>query len=191
MPAPRMLTHNGITQSTTAWAKAIGLNRTTLERRLNRERLALPEALSRPLNTTQRGTAYGDGCIRPDGYRVISRDGKPVMEHVAIAEKAIGKPLPPRAEVHHVDLDRANNAPTNLVVCPDHAYHALLHIRQAAMDATGDPNQRQCKVCHRYSPTSEMAARGGGARFVHLPCEREIRNRNRAKRKEKVCQVQL
>lgn len=184
MPAPKMLTHNGITQSMSAWARSIGIKRATLERRLNRDGCSLDDALTRPLNTTKRGTKFGDGCVRKDGYRVMFRNGKPVMEHVEIAEKALGRPLPRMAEVHHIDLNRANNTPKNLVICPDHKYHELLHLRQEAIDSTGDPNQRKCKFCKTYSPISDMAPRYGGSIFVHLVCERAARNINRAKRKE-------
>jgi hypothetical protein len=55
------------------------------------------------------------------------------MEHVLIVEQALGKLLPPKAVVHHFDLDPTNNTPTNLVVCPDQAYHFLLHRRQRAL----------------------------------------------------------
>jgi len=44
-----------------------------------------------------------------------------------IAEKALGHPLPPKAEIHHVDGDPLNNEPSNLVICEDRAYHLLLH----------------------------------------------------------------
>lgn len=68
--------------------------------------------------------------------------------HVAVAEKALGKKLPKKAIVHHVDGNPLNNKPTNLVVCPSQAYHLLLHARQRIMDAGGDPNtQKVCKSC--------------------------------------------
>jgi hypothetical protein len=71
---------------------------------------------------------YGTGSIL-DGYIYIQKDGKKKMAHVLVAEKALGKPLPKGAVVHHVDLDKANNDPKNLVVCPSQAYHLLLHKR--------------------------------------------------------------
>lgn len=49
------------------------------------------------------------------------------MQHVLIAERALGKRLPKGSVVHHVNGDPADNTPTNLVVCPDQDYHLLLH----------------------------------------------------------------
>lgn len=58
------------------------------------------------------------------------------FEHVIMAEKALGKPLPEGALVHHVDQDGTNNntkSPWNLIVCPDQKYHLMLHARARAL----------------------------------------------------------
>lgn len=130
---------------------------------------------------------------KQDGYRVLSR-GKSavVLEHVAVAERALGRPLPPGVQVHHVDENKSNNGPGNLVICPDQAYHELLHIRQAAMDATGDPDKRKCKFCKEYDDVANMRPRSTerpNPSYVHLSCECASRNARRAK--EKQCQPQL
>ena len=78
-----------------------------------------------------------------------TRSGGVIYEHTLKAEKAIGRPLPPKAEVHHVDGDGYNNANTNLVICQDHAYHWLLHARARTLRAGGDPNTQQlCEGCN-------------------------------------------
>jgi HNH endonuclease len=56
-----------------------------------------------------------------------------VMEHTLVAERALGHYLPTGAVVHHVDGNKWNNTPTNLVICQDQAYHVLLHKRQRAL----------------------------------------------------------
>ena len=66
------------------------------------------------------------------GYRGL--DGRR-LEHRAVAERVLGKPLPPGAEIHHVNESKLDNRPENLVICQDHAYHALLHSRLAALRA--------------------------------------------------------
>src|SRR6185369_5011811 len=69
-------------------------------------------------------------------YRFINDgNGSGKLVHQAIVEKVLGRSLPFGVEIHHVDGDGHNNANSNLVVCPDHAYHALLHLRTRALEA--------------------------------------------------------
>lgn len=103
-------------------------------------------------------------------YRQVNIAGRVVTEHILLAEKAIGKPLPPGAEVHHVDCNGWNNSPGNLVICPDHSYHALLHRRQRALDACGDANFLKCHLCKQYGPAEEMYIRKDGKGQWHRTC---------------------
>jgi len=73
--------------------------------------------------------ANGTGCITDQGYIHIQNNWQKKMQHVLVAEKALGKSLPKGAVVHHVDEDKQNNDPRNLVICPNQAYHNLLHKR--------------------------------------------------------------
>ena len=56
-----------------------------------------------------------------------------VREHIFVAEKILGKPLPPKAVVHHINEDKTDNRPENLVICQDRTYHFLLHRRKKAL----------------------------------------------------------
>lgn len=87
-------------------------------------------------STHKHGRTYlvlapdGTGYVNRDGYREFCIDGRKVTEHVLRAEKALGKRLPPKAVVHHMNGNKLDNfTPFNLVVCPDQAYHLLLHKR--------------------------------------------------------------
>lgn len=75
----------------------------------------------------------GSGNISANGYVDLHIDGRRVYEHVLVAERALGKTLPRGAKVHHVNGIRSDNRPENLVICPNEAYHKLLHKRMRKM----------------------------------------------------------
>ncbi len=85
-------------------------------------------------------------------YRKTYDDfGNRINLHQKIVEDIIGKKLPKGAEIHHVDGDKHNNLPENLVVCPDRKYHHLLHARQRVLDAGYNPNlHKLCTDCKEY-----------------------------------------
>jgi len=70
------------------------------------------------------------------GYPRKSTNGEMVLAHRLRAERALGRPLPPGAVVHHADGSRSPDAP--LVICQDQAYHLLLHRRMRVKAAGGD-----------------------------------------------------
>lgn len=51
------------------------------------------------------------------------------LEHILVAEKALGKRLPKDAIVHHVDENQRNNSNSNLAIFPDRGYHKAIHSR--------------------------------------------------------------
>jgi hypothetical protein len=80
--------------------------------------------------------------------------------HILRAEKALGRALPHGVEVHHADGSKAADAP--LVICPDRAYHRLLHVRMRIQAAGGDPNtQRVCSTCKQLTLIDDMAKHKG------------------------------
>lgn len=123
----------------------------------------------------------------PDWYvRRSTRKGA-VLEHVLVAEKALGKPLPAGAEVHHVDENKRNNSNSNLVVCQDHGYHFLLHVRARVVRAGGNPNtQRICCTCHLLKLFAEFnrssASKSGGLHGACRECQRVYWQEWRARR---------
>lgn len=79
--------------------------------------------------------APGEGTINRAGYRVLTVEGQRVYEHIALAEEALGKPLPKGAIVHHMNNKPWDNfTPFNLVICPNQDYHLLLHRRAKELD---------------------------------------------------------
>lgn len=91
--------------------------------------------------------------INRRGYVRVRVNGESKQEHAVVAERALGKPLPMRAVVHHVNENRRNNANSNLVICQDDTYHKLLHARARVVRAGGNPNTEAiCTNCKTVKP---------------------------------------
>jgi len=88
-----------------------------------------------------------------------------------IAEKALGKPLPPGCEVHHINRDRATNAKPILVICQDKDYHTFIEARgrkagiKPPVDACGKAWPRLSKKAsakfNRYQRERRLAIKNG------------------------------
>lgn len=126
---------------------------------------------------------YGPICSVPDcgkseyakGYcllhwRRFHKYGDPtstytpeITAHRTIAKHALGKPLPEGAEVHHLDGNETNNDPSNLIICPNHAYHMLLERRGRAYRTCGHADWLKCKFCKEYDDSKNL----------HIPISRK------------------
>lgn len=102
-----------------------------------------------------------------------------VLEHIVIVEDVLGKPLPPKAEVHHVNGIKSDNRNTNLVVCEDHAYHFLLERRARAYDETGHAHWLRCPFCKTYDDPDQLYITPGGRAAYHMECRRSYDARRR------------
>lgn len=71
------------------------------------------------------------GCERATVSRYPQRHdpktGKTHYCHRAVAECHLGCPLEPSEVVHHVDEDRQDDHPDNLMVLPSQRAHVVLH----------------------------------------------------------------
>lgn len=133
-------------------------------------------------NTSISRRKNGTGNINKGGYLDIRVDGKRIYEHVHVAEKALGKPLPNGAKVHHVNEIRSDNKNNNLVICPNEAYHRLLHVRMKALAKCGNANWRKCWLCQNYDDPKNLRVRKNGKQAEHVECARKYNNQRHQNR---------
>ena len=115
--------------------------------------------------------------IAGGGYVVVYCPGHPrqdksghVLEHVLVAERALGHALPTGAEVHHVNGCPTDNRPSNLVICPDHAYHMVIHRRARALAACGHAGWYRCRYCRRWDDPRSLSVAARPSHSYHPIC---------------------
>lgn len=95
---------------------------------------------AKPLRASGAPTGYDILTDRAMGNKSISKQGYVVVhtgrksrqyEHILVAERALGRPLDKGMVVHHINCDRADNRPENLLICSI-GYHLQLHARMRA-----------------------------------------------------------
>uniref|UniRef100_A0A6H1ZFS4 Putative HNH endonuclease n=1 Tax=viral metagenome TaxID=1070528 RepID=A0A6H1ZFS4_9ZZZZ len=114
--------------------------------------------------------------VLKDGYIIERNPTHPrsekngyVKTHIISAERAMGKPLPANAVIHHPFGKKLNN--TKLVICEDQKYHLLLHLREKAYMASGHASWRKCWVCKKYDSPSNLYIKGSHTH--HRECHSE------------------
>lgn len=75
----------------------------------------------------KRGNTKYVGVYSPKHPRA---SGQYVFEHILVAEKINGGPLPNGAVVHHVDGNGQNNDENNIQIMKNQSEHARLHAKQ-------------------------------------------------------------
>lgn len=104
------------------------------------------------------------------GYEVIK--GTNIYVHRALAEQALGRKLKDTEQVHHVDYNKGNNSRSNLVICPDKKYHALLHYRTDCINAGFNPDTHaKCSMCKTYAPRELFAKNKNKPHGLHNLCK--------------------
>lgn len=99
-------------------------------RRIAEDKRPPSERKLRPVRTRQqwKESTIGNRSISSHGYVRINIGGRRQYEHILIAEKVLGRALKKDERVHHINCDRSDNRPENLLICT-HAYHLALHAR--------------------------------------------------------------
>jgi len=112
-----------------------------------------------------------------------------VREHIVLAEKALGKPLPEGAQVHHVNQKKADNGGGNIVICQDDAYHKLIEKRARALQACGHATWLKCPFCKQYDNPTKMFLNAKGYAY-HRKCSADYR-RNLTRNKSRFIQESM
>ena len=142
----------------------------------------------------QRGEEHynwqGGSRLRENGYRFLHRRGHPladakgyVREHRLVAQEALGRPLPPKAVLHHVNGVRDDNRGANLVLCENAGYHQLLHKRTRALSESGHVDWVQCRHCRKWATPTVMYVHPRGLYSYHNACFNEYQKAGYARRK--------
>lgn len=93
-----------------------------------------PERPKRPADAPRgyeiaTARALGNKSRSGHGYVTVHTGRKRKQyEHILVAERAIGRPLKKGEVVHHINCDRTDNRPENLLICRI-GYHLKLHAR--------------------------------------------------------------
>jgi hypothetical protein len=132
---------------------------------------------------TKRGK-NGTGHLRQDGYVTRHIGGIRQLEHQIVGERALGKPLPENAVIHHWDKNRSNNTPANLAVFPNRQYHNLIHQRMRAYDVCGHADWLKCRFCKQYDDPKNMAISKSGHGY-HRECDNSYQRQSRIERNAK------
>lgn len=118
----------------------------------------------------------GHPMTKMPGHPRAHADGY-VPDHILRAEKALGKPLPAGAVVHH-------HSPAELVICQDNSFHLTLHRRQRALAVCGHTNWRQCQYCKKHDNPEKLFI--SGLRIYHRQCRAEYDKKRNGRSKQNV-----
>lgn len=71
----------------------------------------------REMNLGDKNAQWKNGKTKHSlGYVLVTIDGEQILEHRVVAEKSLGRKLRPDEIVHHINKNKTDNTPSNLMV---------------------------------------------------------------------------
>lgn len=114
-------------------------------------------------------------------YKRIVVDGRCLLEHRAVVEKALGRKLLSSEQIHHVNGNRYDNRIENLLVVTQ-AEHDLIHKWKYH-------NKKECVICGKeFNP---CASKRKTAKVCSKECKLILDRQNAQKRKKPINQFTL
>jgi hypothetical protein len=105
-----------------------------------------------------------------------------VQTSILVAEEKLGFPLPEGTQVHHIDGNKRNDDPINLLVLENNRCHMRIHRWQRAYAACGHAQWRKCKYCRKYDDPKNMYIAPDRIRGYHKDCKNEYERKRCAKK---------
>lgn len=104
-----------------------------------------------------------------------------VLEHIVIAEKKLGRSLEPGEVVHHIDHNKTNNSPDNLMVFETSGQHIMYHYggiahqkENGAWTCEMSDHYETCKYCGKFFKLSKYVyAKKRENRYCCMECFRK------------------
>lgn len=130
-------------------------------------------------------TDHGYVMVRVPDHPRPSGTGGWVYEHILVMEAHLGRLLRDKEEVHHDNEIKSDNRIENLILCQDHAEHALLHAQKRIIEAGGNPDFRKfCSRCKKLKYRADfgrgdMKSHSDGLRGYCHSCEAEYARERR------------
>lgn len=141
-----------------------------------------------------RNPSYkGNKRFSKEGYVMVLSPYHPnknshgqVAEHTLVCEKELGRYLLPNEVVHHIDKNKSNNTPSNLIVFKNNTEHLLFHQKQRAYDASGHYDWMMCRYCKKYDDPNNLKVRtyNNHTYAEHIACNREYQRKRKLIKKQ-------
>lgn len=135
-----------------------------------------------------------DSYAGQGGYRRVYVPDHPnapksneMYEHILVMEQELDRFLADGEQVHHIDEDKSNNDPENLMLFSDESSHKQFHSKLEAFKACGNEDFVRCGICKEYFDPRFEEHYNYGKGFEHKSCriERSVYNKSITRRRQR------